>query len=356
MPDTSSESDYGSEIDWADSAVDAALQQFERAGSFNRAGPTAGEGRSDSSAGVAGHVVDVDYERNDDTSVEPNELRSKSAAQPRPVEKATTPSLWYVPPLNLRPTVPDRLPVRCRERYRKRRGWGALNVSDLSSPSWCEASRGQDKSEPASVLMRLSPFLGSAYVSPRVKAFLAPARATRNHHNRGRLNHPSRQQAHRPPRVHPGRRQSGSSQDREAGDGRRRASQGRRVRQGGMVGAADPQYARLPRDAAFLRKSGASALQSAIGRAGADQTRAASGNCLSSVGSAITWSLASSTRSSVGTCQARANPPSPPRSRTISDAKHRRHPNLRARRAAAARPRTEPTTRPSASSTSSSPS
>lgn len=28
-----------------------------------------------------------------------------------------------------------------RERYRKRRGWGALSVSDFASPSWCEVSR-----------------------------------------------------------------------------------------------------------------------------------------------------------------------------------------------------------------------
>lgn len=100
MPDTSSESDYGSEIDWADSAVDVALQQFERAGSFNRAGPTAGEGRSDLPAEEADQVVGVDHDRQDVMGEALNEPRSESAVQPPLVAEATTPSLWYVRPPN----------------------------------------------------------------------------------------------------------------------------------------------------------------------------------------------------------------------------------------------------------------
>ncbi|GAA5989834.1 hypothetical protein JCM10908_002339 [Rhodotorula pacifica] len=121
MPDSSPASDYGSELDWTDAAVDAALARIEQgAASLNSADAiiTSKEGAAAKPLDTEQQPIAIDIDPTADTKA--TRTAEDAGAAVRGPEEADQPpaSLW--------------------ERYRKRRGWGALSVSDLSGPSWCE--------------------------------------------------------------------------------------------------------------------------------------------------------------------------------------------------------------------------
>ncbi|GAA5862721.1 hypothetical protein JCM3774_001896 [Rhodotorula dairenensis] len=126
MPDSPSESDYGSELDWTDTALDAALTALEQRASSSSLNPppttdldaVIGTPSADASAVQAESNRATYASLAADVATTPAEKLVEEPATATAAAAAPTRSLW--------------------ERYRQRRGWGALSVSDLSGPSWCE--------------------------------------------------------------------------------------------------------------------------------------------------------------------------------------------------------------------------
>ncbi|GAA6040834.1 hypothetical protein JCM8097_007738 [Rhodosporidiobolus ruineniae] len=125
MPPSPAASDYDSELSW-DSAAESALAQLEQ--SFAPTSTTTPPSLN-SAPTTARHHVKVAIEDVGEDQKDNEELGEHEAARLADAlrdfgvaaeegEHVDRRSLW--------------------ERFRKNRGWGALSVSDLSGPSWCE--------------------------------------------------------------------------------------------------------------------------------------------------------------------------------------------------------------------------
>jgi exonuclease V len=123
-PTASADSVYGSDLEWDDAAeaqlaaLELATANFSPSPSSNNATNSTATPRIE----VDGVGVDGEADEEGDTVTAARlaeALREFGVvgSPDQPDER----SLW--------------------ERYRQRRGWGALSVSDLSGPSWCEVRR-----------------------------------------------------------------------------------------------------------------------------------------------------------------------------------------------------------------------
>ncbi|GAA5853368.1 hypothetical protein JCM9279_005768 [Rhodotorula babjevae] len=103
-----SSSDYGLELDYADTDLEAQLQAAET--ELPRSSSTAEVERA--------AQVDIALEQPQDDSQAAQQYGALSLEDALLVQAQARESLW--------------------DRFRKSRGWGALSVSDLTGPSWCE--------------------------------------------------------------------------------------------------------------------------------------------------------------------------------------------------------------------------
>ncbi|GAA6012118.1 hypothetical protein JCM11491_001756 [Sporobolomyces phaffii] len=132
------ESDYGSELDYTDEALAAQLDQAESIAQLFIKQPE----RIVNAASGSSQTRAQDQQESGATTESTSErfrtvLEELEGVQVIGEDKR---SLWSV--ATFRPFVSRQQGTerhRCvRERYRKRRGWGALSVSDFASPMWCE--------------------------------------------------------------------------------------------------------------------------------------------------------------------------------------------------------------------------
>ncbi|GAA5875794.1 hypothetical protein JCM8547_005317 [Rhodosporidiobolus lusitaniae] len=107
----STDSDYGSELEWNDE-LESQVVAFE-----NSASPPPVPNEKEENVAPLAVVADPGKRENVQNDEVAMAARQAEALREFGVERDER-SLW--------------------ERYRKRRGWGALSVSDLSGPSWCE--------------------------------------------------------------------------------------------------------------------------------------------------------------------------------------------------------------------------
>ncbi|GAA5888244.1 hypothetical protein JCM16303_005313 [Sporobolomyces ruberrimus] len=108
------DSDYGSELDFTDEALLAQLDETPASSIFIKQQATLPNGEVESSVALPGPSKEVDVPTEMTTEEIKEVLKEIEVVQDEEDKR----SLW--------------------ERYRKRRGWGALSVSDFASPSWCE--------------------------------------------------------------------------------------------------------------------------------------------------------------------------------------------------------------------------
>jgi len=123
-----SSSDYGSELDFADADLEAQL----RAAELPRVERAA--------------QVDIALEEPQDESQAAQQHGVLPLEDALLVQAQARQSLWCVAllllllllPALLDASLADTHSPTSRDRFRKSRGWGALSVSDLTGPSWCE--------------------------------------------------------------------------------------------------------------------------------------------------------------------------------------------------------------------------
>ncbi|ORY90833.1 exonuclease V a 5' deoxyribonuclease-domain-containing protein [Leucosporidium creatinivorum] len=110
------DSDYGEELDWDDEELETQLTAIETA-----------PARPASATRIARVEVEVEgADQAGESSEQPEEVSRRGKSTTDALEVLEVGSSAAHPPPSL------------WERFRKRRGWGGLSVSDLVGPSWCE--------------------------------------------------------------------------------------------------------------------------------------------------------------------------------------------------------------------------
>lgn len=138
MPGSATDSDFGPELDY-DDALEAQLLLLEQNGGV---GDRGGRERQTPLRRVEVEVEDGDRggnRRQRDSSATAVDLARTLADADDVVMQDSPRNLWCVRRVKGAFLEPRLTPsLYCRDQFRRHRNWGALSVSDLSGPSWCE--------------------------------------------------------------------------------------------------------------------------------------------------------------------------------------------------------------------------